>query len=322
LSTPHQVDDSPWGHLGRGFLEAHPLGDTMSVPMLARTAMIGVLSLGRFGTDAPAFTDHDREFTDDLATRVGLAVENARLYERARSAIELRDTFLTVAAHELKTPLTTIQGYAQLLSLQLNQGLGLDTSPVRRSASMIEDRTRHLARLVDQILDVSRLDASRLQLDVQETDLVGVTRNLVAGFATRHTREFRLHLVDRALAAVDPVRLEQVMANLIDNAVRYSPDGGPIDISVAPQLEDWVVLSVRDWGLGIPEEHRAHVFDRFHQAHGVSYRSGMGLGLHISREIVALHGGEITATFPEDGGSHFTVRLPRSGGRLPDGKTA
>src|SRR4029077_14399393 len=121
----HEVDDLPWRDLDRVFLEHHQLQDTLSVPMLARTATIGVLSLARFGPDAPPFTDHDREFTDDLATRVGLAVENARLYEHARSAIELRDTFLTVAAHELKTPLTTIQGYAQLLSLQLNQGLGL-----------------------------------------------------------------------------------------------------------------------------------------------------------------------------------------------------
>lgn len=313
LSSPHRVDDSPWQDLDGVFLEAHPLRDTLSVPMLARSATIGVLSLGRFGTSAPPFTDHDREFTDDLATRIGLAVENARLFEHARTAIELRDTFLTVAAHELKTPLTTIQGYAQLLSLQLDQGLKVDSNPIRRSARMIEDRTRHLARLVEQILDVSRLAASRLKLNQVEMDLVGLIRNLVAGFAARHPREFRLHLVESVRAAVDPVRIEQVMANLIDNAVRYSPDGGPIDVSVEAESDEWVALTVRDRGLGIPEEHRAHIFDRFHQAHGVSYRSGMGLGLHISREIVALHGGEIVATFPDDGGSQFTVRLLRCG---------
>ena len=313
LSTPHRVDDSPWRDLDRVFLADHPLRDSLSVPMLARTATIGVLSLGRFGSDAPPFSDHDREFSDDLATRVGLAVENARLYEHARSAIELRDTFLTVAAHELKTPLTTIQGYAQLLSVQLDQGLGVDAGPVRRSARMIEDRTRHLARLVEQILDVSRLDASRLKLSLEDVDLVGLTRSLVAGFVARNAREFRLHLPGQLWAAVDRVRIEQVMANLIDNAVRYSPDGGPIDITVEPEQDEWVVLSVHDQGIGIPEEHRAHIFDRFHQAHGVSYRSGMGLGLHISREIVALHGGDITAVFPADGGSQFTVRLLRGG---------
>ena len=329
LSGPHRVDDSPWRNLDDVFLEDHPLRDSLSVPMLARTATIGVLSLGRFGSDASPFTDHDREFTDDLATRVGLAVENARLYEHARSAyehargaIELRDTFLTIAAHELRTPLTSIQGYAQFLLLQLNQGLGLDTDPVRKSAHMIEDRTRHLARLVEQILDVSRLDASRLKLNLEDVDLVGLIRNFVAGFASRHPHEFRLCLADQVRAAVDPVRLEQVIANLVDNAVRYSPDGGPIAIGVELEQDDWVVLSVRDWGLGIPEEHRAHLFDRFYQAHGASYRSGMGLGLHISREIVALHGGDITAAFPADGGAEFRVRLMRSDGPPHGGETA
>jgi len=328
LSAPHHVAAEPWHDLDRGFLKSHPLRECLSVPMLARTATIGVLSLGRFASDAQPFTDHDREFTDDLATRIGLAVENARLYEhatraieRARSAIELRDTFLTIAAHELKAPLTAIQGYAQLLSLQLNPGLELDAASPRKSAHMIEDRTRHLTRLVEQILDVSRLDASRMKLNLQDVDIVDLTSGLVAGFASRHAREFRLHVSKHVRAAVDPVRIGQVMANLVDNAVRYSPERGPIDISVEPEDDDWVVLLVRDRGLGIPQEHRANLFDRFYQAHGVSYRSGMGLGLHISREIVALHGGDITAEFPADGGSQFRVRLMRSGGSPQGGET-
>ncbi|MDQ6669797.1 MAG: PAS domain S-box protein [Chloroflexota bacterium] len=318
LSAPHGVDNSPWRDLDRAFLKDHPLRASLSVPMLARMAPIGVLSLGRFGTDAPAFTEYDREFTADLAMRVGLAVENARLYERARRAIELRDTFLTIAAHELKTPLTSIQGYAQLLSLQLTQGRGFDSDPVRRSARMIEDRTRQLTRLVEQILDVSRLDASRLKLNVEHTDLVALIRDVVAGFTNRHSRELRLRVPDQAWAAIDPVRIAQVITNLIENAVRYSPDDALVEIGVELEQDEWVVISVRDRGLGIPQEHRAHLFDRFHQAHGVNYRSGMGLGLHISREVVALHRGEITAVFPADGGSQFTVRLPRRNG-VPHG---
>jgi signal transduction histidine kinase len=106
--------------------------------------------------------------------------------------------------------------------------------------------------------------------------------------------------------------MKQVMANLVDNAVRYSPAGGPIDITLLEEPDDLVVLSVRDRGLGIPEEHRGRIFDRFHQAHAAEHRSGMGLGLHISREIVLLHGGTMTATFPADGGSQFTVQLPRA----------
>jgi signal transduction histidine kinase/DNA-binding response OmpR family regulator len=313
LSVPHKVADSPWDDLDRVFLDVHPLKDALSVPMLARTAMIGVLSLGRFGSDAARFNNSERRLSNDLAARVALAVENARLYENARAAIELRDNFLTIAAHELKTPLTTIQGYSQLLSHQLKQGLGQDAVPVRRSARMIAERTRHLARLVEQILDVSRLGASRMQINKDDTDVAELMRNLVAGFESQNpAREFRLELVHEHLqATVDPMRLDQVMANLLDNAVRYSPDGGPIDITVQLAEQDAVELSVRDRGLGIPEEHRAHIFDRFHQAHTLAFRSGMGLGLHISREIVRLHGGKITVAFPADSGSLFTVRLPR-----------
>jgi signal transduction histidine kinase len=319
LRVPQGMADSPWHGLDPVFLDRYPLMDSLSVPMLARTAKIGVLSLGRFGSRALQFTDSDRKLSDDLAARVALAVENARLYENAQTAIELRDNFLTIAAHELKTPMTTILGYSQLLSYQLEHDLPPDPAPVRRSAHMIEDRIRHLARLVEQILDVSRLVASRLQLNPHDTDLVGMIRDLVAGLESRHgSHEFRVHLRhERLLAEVDPIRLKQVMANLIDNAVRYSPDGGPIDITVEQEQDDTVVLSVRDRGLGIPEEHRAHIFDRFHQAHAAASRSGMGLGLHVSREIVVLHGGKITVEFPAGGGSQFMVRLPRTNDR-PD----
>jgi diguanylate cyclase (GGDEF)-like protein len=311
FSAPRTTADRPWQELDPEFLKLHSLIDSISVPMVTPTTLIGVLSLARFGSDAVQFTDSDRRFSNDLAARVALAVENASLYDKARMAIELRDTFLTVAAHELKTPLTTMQGYSQLLSLQL----AADDAPAHRSAKIIEERTRHLAGLVEQILDVSRLGAARMQLHPEEIDLVGMIRGLVAGFDTRPdpSPEFRLQFdQERIPAVIDRVRFAQVMTNLIGNAVRYSPPGGPIDIEVRQETDGAVTCSVRDRGPGIAEEHRAHIFDRFHQAHGLDYRSGMGLGLHISREIVTLHGGKIRVAFPSDGGSRFTVWLPRA----------
>ena len=314
LSSPGLPPDTPWQVLDTDFLAAHPLIDVVSVPMLARTAKIGVLSLARFGPDAPHFTISDRKFSADLTARVALAVENARLYEGATAAIETRDTFLNIAAHELKTPLTTIQGYSQLLSHQMAEGVALDAVQVRRSARIIEDRTRHLARTIEQILDVSRLVAARMHLAPGETDLVRMIRDLAAAFDSRHElHTFRLHFAEDGLQAmVDRLRLEQVLANLIDNAVRYSPDGGVIDITLERTLDEFVVLSVRDHGLGIAAEHRPRLFEQFHQAHAAEARSGMGLGLYISREIVALHGGQLAVMFPEDGGAEFTIRLPRA----------
>ena len=116
-------------------------------------------------------------------------------------------------------------------------------------------------------------------------------------------------------AWVDPLRLEQVLSNLVGNAIKYSPDGGPIALTLAVDPGGATVrLAVRDWGLGIPEERRAHIFDRFYQAHADHHRSGLGLGLYISREIVALHGGRLEAEFPADGGARFIVTLPTGRG--------
>jgi signal transduction histidine kinase/CheY-like chemotaxis protein len=313
LNAPRTLVDLPWQDLDRVFLDDHPLVDSLSVPMLARSAKIGMLTLARFGSDARPFSENERTLSDDLAARVALAVENARLYRSARIAIELRDNFLSIAAHELKTPLTTIQGYSQLLSIQVDQSPGPDAVPIRRSAQLIEDRTKHLARLVEQILDVSRLDGSRLHLDREDIDLVGLVKTMLVAFeAHRASHEFRLHLAQERLeVAVDATRLMQVMGNLVDNAVRYSPTGSPIDVTIEHLNDhDGVVLSVRDRGPGIPEKNRSHIFDRFHEVPALAYGSGMGLGLHISREIVLLHGGDITVGFPACGGSEFTVRLP------------
>ena len=111
-------------------------------------------------------------------------------------------------------------------------------------------------------------------------------------------------------ALVDPLRIEQVVVNLIENAIKFSPDGGAIEIAVKQLTAATVMLRVQDHGLGIPLERRNHIFDRFYQAHADHYRSGMGLGLYISRQIVEQHGGSITAEFPAEGGSIFVVTLP------------
>jgi signal transduction histidine kinase len=109
---------------------------------------------------------------------------------------------------------------------------------------------------------------------------------------------------------VDPLRLEQVLVNLLNNAVKHSPEGGRIEVELAQPSPDTVRLAVRDYGDGIPPEHRARIFERFHQAHGEGHLRGLGLGLYVSRQIVEAHGGQLTAEFPEGGGTRFVVTLP------------
>jgi two-component system, OmpR family, sensor kinase len=238
----------------------------------------------------------------------------AEIAERRR-AEALRDEFLSVAAHELKTPLTSLRGFAQLLLRQIDQDQPPDPVRLRQALSAIDQQSAKLARLVAQLLDVSRIEAGRLALDKKVTDVVGIVEDVVATSRVNTFRhEFAVRAPSAALALVDPLRLEQVVRNLVDNAIRYSPDGGPISIEVAKdRRRARVTLSVEDRGVGIPAAKRARIFDRFQQAHVGLGVGGMGLGLYISRQIVDLHGGRIAASFPAAGGTRMTVEIPTGG---------
>lgn len=234
----------------------------------------------------------------------------AELAER-RAAEALRDEFLSVAAHELKTPLTGLRGFAQLLMRQLDRDETPDPVRMRQALSAIDQQSAKLARLVNQLLDVSRIEAGKLLLERKVADVVGIVEDVVS---TARVNTFRHEFVVRspsaALALVDPLRLEQVVRNLVDNAIKYSPDGGPIEIEVQKDREAGVRIAVTDRGLGIPEKSRARIFDRFQQAHQERAIGGMGLGLYITRQIVELHGGTITAEFPKQGGTRMVVIVP------------
>jgi PAS domain S-box-containing protein len=285
------------------------------VPLVTRGAPTGaltwLLSAGR-----PAYGMADLALAQDLARRCALAVDNARLYREARVAVSIRDEFLSVAAHELKTPLTSLRGYAQLLGREFDKGHVANPERARRAAMTIQLQSDKLARLVGQLLDISRIQSGKLALERREVDLSELVRDVVEGARTQlkdHT--LMAHLPVELMLLMDPLRMEQVVTNLIDNAIKYSPEGGQIDVVLSALADsDEVQLTVRDHGVGVPVEHRAHIFDRFYQAHAggpLTSMAGMGLGLYISRQIVELHDGAIAAVFPEDGGAKFVVTLPR-----------
>jgi len=288
------------------------------VPLHARGETTGALAMFVSGAGRE-YGPADLSLAEELAGRAALAVDNARLYREARRAIQVRDEFLSVAAHELKTPVTTLLGFAQLLLSQLKQKGALDDRIVGRALQAVERGASRMSRLVSQILDISRLEGGRLVLDRQVTDLAELVQGIADAMqttTTRHTLVVRTS--GRVSALVDPLRLEQVVTNLLDNAIKFSPQGGEITVELAQPSPDLVRLVVRDHGIGIPPERRQHIFERFYQAHDGDHASGMGLGLYISRQIVELHGGSITPECPLDGGSQFSVELPT--GR-PDGAT-
>jgi PAS domain S-box-containing protein len=239
--------------------------------------------------------------------------EQVRARHEVEDALRLRDEFLSIASHELKTPVTALQGQAQLVLRRFERTGEMDPARVAQALQAITGQTRKLARLIAQLLDISRLQAGKFAIEPEPTELAELVRQVVANArALGQDRRIRLETEPRLPILVDPLRLEQVLTNLLDNAVKYSPAGAEIDVSLRALPEGGAELAVRDFGLGIPAEKRGQIFERFYQAHGGGHRSGLGLGLYISHQIVTLHGGEIRAEFPADGGTRFLVRLPAS----------
>lgn len=254
----------------------------------------------------------------DITERKQAEDERAELLRRehearltAESATQIRDDFLSVAAHELKTPVTGLRATAQIIARKLQRNDMQAPQWLSDGLRVIDQQSERLTRLISQLLDVSRLDQQKLSGERTLTDLRAIAERLIALFSARTSRHALTLLGDAHVkATVDPVAIEQVLSNLLDNAIKYSPEGGRIDIDVRQIDHEYVRLSVRDHGIGIPPEKRSDVFERFYQAHANEHRSGLGLGLYISRQIVESHQGAITVEFPEGGGARFVVSLP------------
>ena len=291
----------------------HRPRSVIAVPLTSRGRTLGVITFLATAGRAPYGPD-DVPLAVELGGRAATALEHASLFRQAKDAIAIRDEFISVASHELRTPLTSLRGHVQLLLRQLQRDGTLDIRRLMRGLGTIDAQSARLSRLVSQLLDLSRLEAGKLRLERRDTDLTGLVTALVADARVRTDRhDITVRAAEPVRASVDALRLEQVLTNLLDNAIRYSPEGGAIDIELSRPSAGRVQFAVRDHGLGIPPEKRGQIFDLFYQAHTGGAGSGLGLGLYVSREIVELHGGEIHVEFPPDGGTRFVVRLPVEG---------
>ncbi len=233
----------------------------------------------------------------------------------AEEAVGIRDRFISVASHELKTPLTSIKGYAELLVLR-GQQAGLDEQ-FQRMAGIINTQTGRLEKMIAALLDISRIERGQLSLERGPVDIAGLVRSTVS--AVRPTlKHHTIELTGADAAYVvegDESRLEQVFQNLIQNAIKYSPGGGAVMIELSHR-DGSAVVRVSDQGIGIPADDLPQLFNRFHRARNAEeyHISGLGVGLFVVREIVRLHGGEITVASQQGQGTTFTVRLPAGAG--------
>jgi PAS domain S-box-containing protein len=282
----------------------------MMVPLSARNRTLGVLTVLRLDPAHP-YTERDLAFLENLAWRAALAVDNARLFQQAERAVETRDEFVAIATHELRTPLSALS--LQLVSLQRAVDAGTELSPERLKQSLVtaQRQTERLEQLVNHLLDVSRISTGRLELEREQVDLSQVVRRLVTRFEEKLTEAGCVPVVDAdrpVRANVDRLRVEQVLMNLLSNAMKYAP-GQPVELSVERQGQE-AVLGVRDHGPGISPEAQTRIFERYQRASGRHSRESLGLGLYVARQIARAHGGELTVESTPGQGAHFRLRLP------------
>jgi signal transduction histidine kinase len=285
----------------------------MIVPLVARGRTIGAITFVS-AESGRRFDDADLVLAEDLAGRCALAVDNARLYREARTAVRDRDEFLSMAAHELRTPVTGVKGYAQLLRRGEARN---DLDPDRR-ARYLEDiaaAADRLARLSDDLLDVSRLRLGYLPLRPRPVDIAALVRRAIARWRdlAGDPRPLDLSLPEGLLTAViDPDRVEQVLVHLLENAARYSPDLAPVRVEAVAERHG-VCFGVRDEGMGLPQGTGDAIFEPFGRGANAAARGlpGLGLGLFICRGIVERHGGRIWAESAGEGrGASFSFWLP------------
>jgi PAS domain S-box-containing protein len=289
----------------------------LGVPLLVESRVLGVLHVGTL--HPYRFTADDVELLQLIADRVALAVEQQRLQAAtvaAKEAVQAHDLFLSIAAHELRTPLAALKATAQLMQRQRARGV-LDPARLDEHLARLVTAADRLVALTTDLLDVARLRTGQLPLDLAPLDLPTLVSEVVARARTRLNTQHPLTLtVADGLVPVlaDAARLEQVLTNLLDNAVKYSPAGGAIAVAVRP-AGGGVQISVRDEGIGLLPRSTQVIFEPFGRAANATnhHLPGLGLGLYICRSIVIGHGGQLWAESAGEGqGTTFHLWLPAS----------
>ena len=293
-----------------------------AIPLIVGARSIGVLGLSF--AESQTFAQDDRAFMQALAQQCTQALERARLYEaeraaraEAETAVRMRDVFLSIASHELKTPLTSLLGSVQLLQRRVARENSLSERD-QRMLELINMQVSRLTRMVRALLDISRIQTGQFSIDRAPIDLCVLARRVVEEaeltLDEQHTLAYRGEDAPLMVDG-DALRLEQVLQNLIDNAVKYSPAGGAVQVWVE-RRGSLACVAVRDQGIGIPADALPYLFERFYRAANADHQhiSGLGVGLYVVKEVVTLHAGSVAVESAEGVGSTFTVCLPLRAG--------
>ena len=285
----------------------------LTIPIKAGEEVIGVLNVE--SESIAAFTDEDRARVSRLASQMGLVIQNARLLAAERDTVErlreldaMKSDFIAIASHELRTPLTAVQGSIKTLR---RPGKSFSPKEFDELLAILDRQSDRLGRLVEDLLIASRIDAGRVQLRMDRIDVGEMMAETVRELGPRAERVSLAVAPTLPRIITDGQRIGQIVRNLVENALKFSPDGSPVRVTAHHSIEG-LQIEVADDGPGIPSEELSQIFDRFHQVGGSLRRraDGFGLGLYIAKQLAEALGGSIDVESSPDRGTMFRVRIP------------
>jgi PAS domain S-box-containing protein len=307
--------NSPYQGMPQGHL---PVVSYLAVPVISNSGnVIGGLFFGH--PEKGIFTKEAEEMVVSVASQAAIAIDNAKLFEDlkranqenerlldlARELDSKKNEFISMASHELKTPLTSIKGYVQLLETILKK-----EDEAYKYAAKTEKSINRLQELIEDLLDVSKIESGRLQFNMSNFKFVDALTEAIEEM--RHTLT-KHHIMikgeSQAIISGDKNRIIQVLINLISNAIKYSPEADTIEVHTMERNKE-IIVSVKDFGIGISAEHHSKIFERFHRVPEASHFTGLGIGLYISHEIIQRHNGNIGVESEPGKGSIFYFSLP------------
>lgn len=318
LTYHRQISESTRLQLAGSQVRANLMKDLKSavvIPILIQSRSFGTMIIG--STQRESFFDGDDIcFMTSLICRVATALENARLYEEAQAAVRIRDEFLSIASHELKTPLTPLKLQIQQLIRTMGSSTQSTQEAITKLLGTSNRQITRLSRLIEDLLDISRINRGQLELELTDFSLDELIRDIISRFA-RQLEEadciVSLDLSEPLSVHWDRMRTEQVVTNLLTNSIKYAP-GKPIRI-IAKQKNDKMIFSIRDEGMGIALEDQQRIFKRFERAVSQTHFGGLGLGLYIVSQIVDRHEGIIHVESQPGHGAEFIIEIPAAGPR-------